>query len=309
MSQTMLDLEKYFERDIIEFLDKQIELQESQIKGQSSEMIESLESNNISLATKILEDAITNYNKIPIDDVYKEIQLKKLLEMHRQATDFLTLHPQQSKFKDLVDLLKKSGQLDQGPIEKITVLEQKMNEQEEAKIEAREQEKRFALKLDEEIKEINNNIAKSIRKKDLKSAVKDYKQLRIYFEQYPSTNIDQKQEVYNDLLSFFMQINKLKKELDEEKVNSASDRAKLELATKSNTDKYLRLEDIKKIVSEIKEDVKNADFGSATQKTIELRQITSKIPDQYKYIRSILNAKIDVISQRVEFVKRIRSHN
>jgi len=304
----MLDLETYFERDIIEFLDKKLELQESQTKN-SSEMIEALESNNISLATKILEDAITNYNKIPMDNVYKDITFKKISEMARQATDFLNLHPQESKLKELIDLLVKSKQLDQGAIEKITVLEQKINERVEAKIEAIEQEKRFALKLDEEIKEINTIIAKDIRQKNIRLAMQEYKKLRICFEKYPTIDLDKKQEVYNDLLSFFMEINKLKRELSEEKVNSAADRAKLELAKKTNTDKYLRLEDVRTIIRGIKEDVKNADFIAATQKTIELRQITSKIPDQYKHIRTILNSKIDVIAQRVEFVKRINNHN
>jgi hypothetical protein len=106
-----------------------------------------------------------------------------------------------------------------------------------------------------------------------------------------------------------MQINKLKKELGEDKEKSIEDKKRLEVTTKTNTNKYLRLEDLKVIIDQIKEDVKNSDFNSATQKTLELKQITGKIPDQYKHIRSILNSKIDIIVQRVEFVKRLRTHS
>ncbi|MFA6073723.1 MAG: hypothetical protein WC758_06410 [Candidatus Woesearchaeota archaeon] len=309
MAQTVLDLEQYFERDIIEFLDKQVDLQDSETTQINSEMISILETNNIALAAKLLEDTVADYNKFPLDNVYKELQFKKLLEMLRQAEEFLKINPQQSKLKDYVDLLRNSKQLEQGLIDKITVFEEKLNAIEEAKIKSSEQEREFAKKLREQIRLINENIATSIRKKDLVSAIKQYKELKPYFEQYPSSDLDQKQEFYNDLLSFFMQIGKLKRELTEDKINTLSDRKKLQKSTKLHSDNYLRLEEIKEIITKIKIDVRQSNFASATQRTLELREITSKIPEDYKHIRTILNSKIDIIIQRVEFIKRMKNHN
>ncbi|MGV8169405.1 MAG: hypothetical protein ACP5N3_05095 [Candidatus Nanoarchaeia archaeon] len=309
MAQATLDLEQYLERDIIEFLDSQKELQETTEKSSASDMLSALEINNVALASKLLEDAVQNYNKISANNIYKEIFFKKILEMYRQAKSFTTMHPQPSKLKEYVDLLTHSAELELGPPEKITAFEEKINKKEEARIRAQEKEVEFAAALLEKINKIKENLSISIRKKNLKETIDNYKELKEYFEQYPSTDLDKKQEIYNDILSYFMQINKLRKEIEEEKTKSLKEKAKFQTATKLSNNKYLRLDDIKLKINGIKEDVKNSDFNAATQKTMELKQITSKIPDQYKHIRSILNSKIDIIIQRIEFVKRVKKHN
>lgn len=308
MTQSILDLDDYFQRDIVEFLDRKKELAEQEAQGSTSEMLSALEENNVALAEKLIEEAVADYNNLGTHDVYKEIYFKKILEMTRQAIEFLNLHPQQNQLRDTIELLIKSGELS-GATEKITVLEHRKTEQEEAKINAKEQENQFAEKIYEKIRDISSGIAISIRKKDLRSAISSYKDLKMYFEQFPSGNLERKQEIYNDLLSFYMQINKLKKEIEEEKKKSLADKKRLELANASTSNKYLRLAEISSIINQIKFDVKNSDFNSATQKILELRQITAKIPEQYKHIRSILNSKIDVIVARVEFVKRMKNHN
>jgi hypothetical protein len=308
MTQTKLDLEQYFERDIIEFLDKQKELQDDDDKNTSSEMLSALETNNISVAAKLLEDTILNYNKLS-SGFYKDKNFRKITEMYRQAKEFVKLNPRQSRLKEIVDTLTHSRELEQGTIEKITALDRKFSELEAARTNAREQEEIFAKKLDRQIKEINNAITLNIKRKDLVPAIKNYKELKMYFEQYPSTEIEKKQELYNDMLSFFMQITKLKKELREDHARTLSDNKRLELATKNNANNYLRLSYIKDLIDLIKDDVKQTDFDAATQKTLEIRQIISRIPDQYKHVRAILNSKVDIIVQRIEFIKRIKNHN
>ncbi|MGV8162733.1 MAG: hypothetical protein ACP5N2_05385 [Candidatus Nanoarchaeia archaeon] len=309
MAQTVMDLEKYFERDIVEFLNKQRELQDSDDKHPVSEMLTALKTNNVALASQLLEEAIQNYNKLELKDIYKEVNFKKILEMYSQAKEFITLHPQPSKLKADITILKNSGQLEKGIIPRITVFEEKLNKLEEAKLNALEQEKDFSLKLDEKIRSITKDLAKNIIKKDASSAIKNYKELKNCFDQYPSSEMEKKQEIHNDLLSFFTQINKLRAELNKEKINLTNDVEKITLDGKTNTDKYLRLEDIKSLIGEINLDVKRSDFNAAAQKIMELKQTTSKIPDQYKHIRTILNSKIDIITQRVDFVKRINTHN
>jgi hypothetical protein len=308
MAQTVVDLEQYFQRDIIEFLDKKKELQ-SKEKKSSSEMLSALEANNVSLAAKILEETITAYNKMTLSNLYKEQSFKKLLDMYRQASEFVRLNPQQCRLKDDVDLLANSKELEQGVIEKITAFENKMNEIEEMKINALEQRKQYASKLEQEIKLKNEAIALNIRKRDIVNAIKSYKELKSLFEQYPSVDIEKKQGIYTDLISFFMQINKLRKELEEDKIKILDDNRRIENASRNNINNYLRLADLKQLIGEIKEDVKISNFSAATQKTIEIREIINKIPEQYKHIRGILNSKVDIIVQRIEFVKRLKNHN
>jgi hypothetical protein len=308
MAQTVVDLEQYFQRDIIEFLDKKKELQ-SKEKKNSSEMLSALEANNVSLAAKILEDYIIAYNKMTLSNLYKEQSFKKILEMYRQASEFVRLNPQQCKLKEDIDLLANSKELEQGVIEKITVFENKLNELEELKMNAIEQRKQYASKLEQEIKLKNEALGLYIRKRDIVNAIKNYKELKSLFEQYPSVDIEKKQEIYTDLISFFMQINKLRKELEEDKIKIVEDNRRIESASRNNINNYLRLADLKQLIGEIKEDVKISNFAAATQKTIEIREIINKIPDQYKHIRGILNSKIDIIVQRIEFVKRLKNHS
>jgi hypothetical protein len=309
MTQTTFDLSQYFERDIIEFLDKKKDLQTNENKNASSEMLSALESNNVALASKLIEDEVVIYNRMPTSSFYKEQEFKKIIEMHRQSKEFIKLNPLQCRLKEDIDLLTNSKELEQGAIDKITALDAKINESEELKISAKEKEKEFARKINEQLKDISGQIVISIKKRDLVNAIKNYKDLKIIFEQYSSTDIEKKQDVYNDLLSFFMQIKKLKKELEEDKIKMLSDKRRLEISTKKNINNYLRLADLKELVNQIKYHVKNADFNSATQKTIEMRQIINRIPDEYKHIRGILNSKLDIIIQRIEFVKRIKNHN
>ena len=309
MTQAMLDLEQYFERDIIEFLDKKLELQNNEAKPSSSEMLLALESNNVAVAAKILEGEIYNYNKLPMSNFYKEQNFKKILEMYRQAKEFIRLNPQECKLKEYIELLEQSKELEQGPVEKIKVFEERLNALEEMKINAKAQQQEFAKKLDEQIKERTDLLVTAIRKRDMTNAMKNYKELKTFFEQYPSAEMEKKQELYNDLISFFMQIKKLRKELEEDNIKILEAKKRLELATKKNAANYLRLADLKELINQIKEDVKISDFNSATQKTIEIREIINKIPDQYKHIRSILSSKVDIIVQRIEFVKRLRNHN
>lgn len=305
----MLDLEQYFERDIIEFLDKKLELQNNETKPSSSEMLLALESNNVAVAAKILEEEIYNYNKLPMSNFYKEQNFKKILEIYMQAKEFIRLNPQECKLKEYIELLEQSKELEQGPVEKINVFEEKLNALEELKINAKAQKQEFAKKLDSQIKERAELLVIAIRKRDMANAMKNYKELKIFFEQYPSSEMEKKQELYNDLISFFMQIKKLRKELEEDNIKILEAKKRLEIATKKNAANYLRLADLKELINQIKEDVKLSDFNSATQKTIEIREIINKIPDQYKHIRSILSSKVDIIVQRIEFVKRLRNHN
>ncbi len=309
MSEAIVDLEQYFERDIIEFLDAQRVLQDSEEKHTASEMLEALATNNISLAAKLIENAVINYNKISSNNVYKEIHFKKLQDMFRQAKEFTMLHPQQSMLKQYVDMLNESKQLEQGSVEKITALDVKFNELEDARIKAEEDERQFARSLEEKFVASEEILALDVRKKDLDGAVKKYRELKIIFEQYPSKYLDKKQELYNDILSFFMHISKLKRELIDQKKNVFDEKVKLSQSVKNNADKYIRLEEINDTIVHIKEDVRKSDFSAAIQRTIELRELTSRIPDSYKHIRTLLNSKIDIIAQRIEFVRRVKDHN
>jgi hypothetical protein len=309
MSEAVMDLEQYFERDIIEFLEKQKALQDSEERHTASEMLEALADSNVSLAAKLIEAAVLNYNKIPADNVYKEIHFRKLQDMLRQAGEFIRLHPQQSTLKEYVDLLRDSGQLGQGPVERVSALDGKFNEVEEQRLKAEEEEKIFRRALAEKFDASSAALAACIRKRDVAGAMQKYGELKSLFGQYPSLDLERKQEMYNDLLSFFMQIGKLRKDIMEQRRSESEERVRLARTVKAAASRYIRLEDIKATVARVKEDVRKGDFSSATQRTIELREMTGRIPESYRHIRSVLNSKIDIIVQRIEFVRRMKEHN
>ncbi len=304
----MLDLDQYLEKDIIEFLDKKKDIQMNEHKN-SSEMLQALEANNVALAAKLIEETVSFYNQLPISSISKDQYFNKITEMYRQAAEFLKLNPLECRLKEDIELLTNSKELDEGVIERISSLDAKISESEESKINAKKQESEFIAKIDEEIKSRIEKLAISVKKKDLANSIANYKELKLLFEQYPSTESEKKQELYSDLLSFFMQIKKLKKEIEENKAKLLYDKKILESSLRKNVTNYLKLNDLKDLVNQIKDNVRNSDFNSATQKTIEMRQIINRIPDEYKHIRGILNSKLDIIVQRIEFVKRIKNHN
>lgn len=308
MTQAMLDLDQYLEKDIIEFLDKKKDIQMNEHKN-SSEMLQALEANNVALAAKLIEETVSFYNQLPISSISKDQYFNKITEMYRQAAEFLKLNPLECRLKEDIELLTNSKELDEGVIERISSLDAKISESEESKINAKKQESEFIAKIDEEIKSRIEKLAISVKKKDLANSIANYKELKLLFEQYPSTESEKKQELYSDLLSFFMQIKKLKKEIEENKAKLLYDKKILESSLRKNVTNYLKLNDLKDLVNQIKDNVRNSDFNSATQKTIEMRQIINRIPDEYKHIRGILNSKLDIIVQRIEFVKRIKNHN
>lgn len=159
--------------------------------------------------------------------------------------------------------------------------------------------------LDVKIGEVEKIIFINIRKKNLKEAMLDYKQLKKYFEEYPAKYKSEKQEIYSNLLSYYLQIQKLKKELQQEQDKGYSQ----EGAAPESKQKKLRLEEIKQAIFEIKRDVKNQRFDSAVNRVLELKHQASQIPDDYKSLRGILETKTDLMLQRISFIRRMREHN
>lgn len=316
MAGTEIDLERFFEQDMVEFLDRKKTLTTSGTGGSgavnttdNSEMIDALSKNNVALATKILEETIDKYNQISSADVYKEIYFDKIIDLTRLASEFIRLNPQPSRLKEDIALLHQSRQLDQGPVPKITVFESRHRAREEKLKLQRDKELQFREHLEDKLKTINQNLFLSIRKKDIKSAIKYYEEMKLCFEQYPPSFGERKKELYNDLLAFFMQLQKLRKDIVEDAKRHEEEKKKLVESVKGNAQKYLRANEIEEIVNKIKIDVKNSDFNAARAKIIEMKHIASSIPDDYKHVRAVLNAKIDIINQRVEFVKRLKERN
>ncbi len=313
MAGTEIDLERFFEQDMIEFLDRKRALQTSGSSDSrqldSSDMIDALSKNNVALASRILESAVEQYNQTSSTDVYKEIYFNRIIELAKLASEFIRINPQPSRLKEDITKLYQSKQLDQGPVDKITVFEDRSKEREEKLKLQREKELKFREQLEDKLKIINQNLFISIRKKDVPTAVKNYEEMKLCFEQYPPSFEERKREIYNDLLAFFMQLQKLKKDIVEEQKKYQENRQKLIETAKDNAQKYLRAGEIEEIVNKIKQDVMNSDFNSARAKIIDLKHIASGIPDEYKHVRSVLNAKIDILNQRVEFVKRLKEKN
>ena len=166
------------------------------------------------------------------------------------------------------------------------------------------------IDLRNHIKSIKDQLFINIRKNELGSAMQNYTILKEAFQKYPQESPEEKEEkkeLYTDIISIFTQIKKIKSAVEEKHTTDSRKSAAIKLEKKENL-KTLKLEDIKQIMEDTKNDAEMKKFDEATQKIIDLRHKASMIPDEYKHIRTILNSKIAELNQKIELMKRMHTH-
>ena len=303
---TTEEIEKFLERDIIEYLDK---IARSNKVGEykSEEYIEKVKENlkikDTVTTIKILQTAIQEFNETTPNDPYKEIRLKQIIEMNQIMKKFCEKNPEATRLKHVKDLLTEELEEKQNETNHINVFEK--IEKEKKEIEKQKEEKYYLIKkkLSSHLTQIKKSISIAILKKDINTAIKRYKQLKQIFTRYPSIYIEEKKEIYNDMISYYMQIKKTMNQIKQRQTEKQQETQIKDIETKENY-QQLHLENIQKIINSIKTDTKNKEFEKAKNKIIELKHIASQIPDKHKIIRQRLQSKIDLINQRIEFIKR-----
>ncbi len=296
------ELSRFYEKDIIEFLESIRYKNNKNEKNVFGAMKEFLSEHDIKKADSLFEELINEYNEIPKEDVYKEILYNRISDIIDYSVKFLDSFGWDNSYGEIISKLINSKELEGMIPDIITVYESRKAEQAKEMVEKSEKDYKHKNYLDKKIQEINNIMFINIRKKDLKGSIKAYKLLKAYFEEYPSKFKSEKQNVYSDLLAHYVQIQKLKKELSRPNVkNHAEDFKRSDVVRK----KYLKLEDVNAGINSIKQHVKKKEFKEAKAEIINLKHLVSKMPDDYKHLKQMLNSKINIINQRVEFAKNI----
>ncbi len=301
-------LDKFIEMDILEFLDRKKGVSEGEVSASEAyydDVKSALLEENVSKALDVIERAADDYNKIKDSDPYKDIAYNRFVEAIQLLEEY-----KGKGFDELEGVLKKieeSGIHNAKPL-KINIFEERKRSRERKAFEEKEKEYESKEEIKNKMNRVMHELFINIRKKDLAASVNSYKSLRSLFHQFPSRFIDEKKEAYNDLLSYYIQIKKLKKEIQQKKSGSAAS-ASAESHDDVNKKKYLNPSTINNIIKGIREDVKGKDFAGAKEKIIELKHLASNIPEDQKHVRALFESKVSAISQKVELAKRRWEHS
>jgi hypothetical protein len=311
MKKQTLELDKFFEKDIIEFLDEKNTKILGPGKAKTTDqdynnLRDALRNNDTKIAVDILEESISKFNSLEMNNTYKEIIFEELLEMIELSRKYVSDTDDNSELSKVLKLLEESTEMSETLPERITAFEKIKVERAQKKIEEKEKEYQIQAKADSETKKVSQELFLNLRKKNLKEAMLCYRKLKSLFEDYPSSLEEEKQQFYNDLLAFYMQINKLKEELKQrqsEDVSAAASQKTMNFEQRpDNLPQDYQPEQIKGIMTQIKQDLEAHDFNTAKGRIIDLKQIVSKISDTH--LKDIINGKIDTLNNKIDFLER-----
>lgn len=295
------DLDRFFERDIIEFLDKEAEGQGMKEVETVRRLLSQRKSGDVD---KYLEKLIDEFNTLPKDNPYKDILFNRLIDIAGLIRSYLNKTSWDSELGRIVKYIDDNKLLEGETPDTLDVYKNKRKKKEQLEKQRIEKAYKIKEKLDQKIQETSKNLFISLRKKDLSHSMRNYKVLKTCFEEYPSRFSDDKKNLYSDLLAAYAQVKRLKKEKYEETKKPES--KEIDLKTTSSEEVHkITIDEINNIIQKVKKDTKEAKFQEAKQKLLGLKENISKIPDEYKKLRSILESKINILGQRVDFAKRV----
>ncbi|MCF7871431.1 hypothetical protein K9L97_00170 [Candidatus Woesearchaeota archaeon] len=305
---TTEELDSYIEMDIIQFLDKISEA--SQIgdytsEKQLQELQKALNIKDTLSAINTTQEAIQEFNQTNQTDPYKQIRLIKIQEISETLTEYCKKNKDSQKLCKIAEMLKDELEIKKDKTETIDIL-QKL-EQEKQEKQNQKQEKYYQIKtqLNKKLTILKEIMTTNLLKRNIPQAINAYKKMKIIFTRYPSIYLEEKKELYNDLISYYMQIKKTMKYIKEKEKRD-------KIIKKQNEEKQqikiqqIHLQQIANTIQEIKEDAKQGRLDDAKNKIIELKRINSQIPNKYTTIKETLNNKINLINERIEFIKRFR---
>lgn len=291
------ELEKFFKKDIIEFLDQQLVVKGAQTEIKQLE--EAIQANDYKEAARIIEAAVEKFNRTDPKDVYREINYNKIIDLVRIAQTYTKNFEAKNRLTEDIELLNNSRDLEKSFSENIQVFEERQREEwkEQEKIEQKEADR--AQEIENELVEINKQLFVSLRKRDVKEAIAQYQEYKKRFQEYPSRFKEEKKELYNDLIAFYMRI----KQLNEELYHTKLDLEKI--IPKEERRKVLKIEEIKRVVLEVKIDINEKKFKEAKAKIINLKHKISLIPEKYKNIKDKLEDIANILMKKLEFEKKL----
>lgn len=241
-----MELAKFIEQDIAEFLNNKSEERReelSQVRAEESSLFsierdyaeetkEALNKNNLGEAKRIFDDLRDYYNGLSKTSDERE----KIYAIMQEVFTMIKAHFAKERGETLEDEIKEveqhgfgdapSPQPDHGEVTyDANIMKERAAFAKAALMAQQERENK-----DKELTKLVNKITTLIEKEQLVESVKEYRKLKEEFSQYPSDDKFRKVEWYNQVLSLYEQIRQLQQRLRRKEVESktASDDRKEE---------------------------------------------------------------------------------
>lgn len=288
-----LNLEKFYELDIIEFLDEYASENSSSFNGKKlvDDIKTQIKTKDLEAANESFRQLISNYNMLSENSAYKELTYRQIVDIYILAKKTLSDEEEDSDFYKAIQIISKMKDFEISKPYNLDVYD-KLDEDKGLKAKKQAQED-YELKqeLEKKMERVEHELYIALRKKDLQRSISLYKTQKDIFEKYPSRFLEAKKELYNELLSNYVQIQKLK-----EHEKSEDPKVKTH---------HLKLEEVKKLLEGIAQKIHDKDFDEAQRKIIETNHLISRIPDEYKTIKKILRSKSDSLNNKIVSSQRI----
>lgn len=298
MSVAKQDLTRFLKKDIINYLDRLSPNEDNKKNtalGSNLELLkDAVQNKNWKESSKYFEYMIEEYNDISPTDIYKEVNFDKIFEAYKFCKD----KELGGDIKDYIKLLEEE-KIGEGEVPNtISVLEIKKEKEQKAEFEETEKDYDKKNELDNQIEEYQKQLFLAIRKEDISSAVKNYKKIKACFHKYPSRFEEDKENIYDDLLSLYVQIQKLSKKIS----------GKDEIKNQDNTEVF-NAEKYKKLVSQAKNEAKQGNYNKAKETVIDIKHLTSTLPREKQALHAMLDQKIHKLQHAIQVAKRISEEN
>lgn len=294
------ELERFFEKDVIDFLDKKLALRGAQ--SEINDLETAIKKKDYEEASRIIQEAIEKFNRTDVKDVYREVNFNKVLELIRIAHAYTDTLTERNKLIIDLELLEKSGELNKDSSKNINVFEERKIKELRKKEERLREDRDKARRIENESIEINKKLFESIRTKDVNAAILNYKKLKNKFSQYPNSLKQEKTEFFNDLIAYYMRIKKIKSELLEQQDKNNYGAANI---NKEDRDKARDINDqIAQINREIFVSLRKEDLKNAILNYKKLKDFFENYPDSFLLEKKDLHNDVLSFYNKIDKLKK-----
>lgn len=288
MEKRQRKLRSFLKRDIIQFLEEKSpdsDKKTKSLKNHLRHFKESIDEERFAEASDVFEEMIERFNDISPTGVYKELFFNQIYKAFNYAKE----EDLEGDIDKYIRYLKENDVLGEEVPNKLEVLKAKKKEERQKEFKQAEEDYDKKNDLDDKIDELTKQVYLALRKENLSKSVNIYKQIKKCFEEYPSRFSEEKEELYNDLLSLYVQIKKLSKQKSSKEESDEDDEEKEKFNPK----------EFKAKVADTKQKAKRGEFNMAKQEILDLKHMVSSIPSHKEALHAMLDEKIDKLKHGI----------
>ncbi|MFH1770381.1 MAG: hypothetical protein ABH828_02375 [archaeon] len=318
-----MDLEKFLERDMIEFIEnKDIErkhaqeaVMEEELEEEYSETKSGTEAIKQELISQSMKEHLTESRKSEIkqhveefsEKIFVAIQnkdLAKAMVLYKSMKHEFKKYPEKDEkekeklFNDLIEAYYQIKKLEKNQLE------------EKIHVEKLEEDKKEHLlgDVNEKIQLILKKIKVYLNHDDITKAMEEYDKLKTVFEKFPREFKEERRKLYDHMVVVYNEIHKQsniqkQKEMDEEKAEPLS---------KEKDDKKGNINFLieqKKKIRDIISLMKQKNFEEAGLKLLEAKQAINRFPEEEMAEKEQYTNIVDEINHRLNFLKQTMEIN